>query len=230
MSRLIITYLSFPSSTASMLFPDSKKKKHISRDAVFLQCGWAHQRSVWKYTWRDYCMCCMESLTEKREAELALDIPWSSHGYEHDVFFSHLFLTTLFKSSDMNVYWGDRPEIGWMFQRSFKQATRTAPHPPTQFSPTTNPPLILEVGLQLAKERKYRVHGKVKGLMAKNSHTQRLLMAFPSPDASSLLLPFRVPKRACLEGEINPSPDSHQSRPDAYGILLSGRSCTCSFV
>lgn len=130
------------------------------------------------------------------------------------------------KSSDTKVYWGDWPEMGWMFQRSFKQATRTPP----QFSPTTNPPLILEVGLQLAKERKYRVHGKVKGLMAKNSHTQRLLMAFPSPDASSLLLPFRGPKRACLEGEINPSPHSHQAWPAACGILLSGRSCTCSFV
>lgn len=132
MSILIITDLSFPSSTASMLLSDSKKKKkHISRNAVFFQCGWTHQRSVWAHTWRHYCMHCMECLTEKREAGLALDIPWSSHAYEHDVFFSHLFLTTLCKSSDTKVYWGDRPEMGWMFQRSFKQATRTAPHHPS---------------------------------------------------------------------------------------------------
>lgn len=32
------------------------------------------------------------------------------------------------------------------------------------------------------------------------------LLAFPNPYGSSLLLPFRVPRRSCLEGEINPNP------------------------
>lgn len=36
-------------------------------------------------------------------------------------------------------------------------------------------------------------------------------MAYSNPYGSSLLLPFRVPKRACLEGEINPSPPNTRS-------------------
>lgn len=60
--------------------------------------------------------------------------------------------------------------------------------------------------LQLAKERKRRVQSKVRRLTAKISHMRRLLRAYPSPYGSSLLLPFRVPKRACLEGAINPCP------------------------
>lgn len=35
-------------------------------------------------------MCCMESLTEKHEAELALDIPRSSHAYASMLFSSLL--------------------------------------------------------------------------------------------------------------------------------------------
>lgn len=75
----------------------------------------------------------------------------------------------------MKVSLMDRPVMEWLFQRSSKQATRVP-----QFSPTTNPLLILDIGLQLAKERKYRVQSKVRRLMAKKSHVQRDYL-WPSP-------------------------------------------------
>lgn len=193
-------------STTSVHVLDSKekKKKHISKDAIFSSVGLNPQKRCLKLL-RDYWMYCMDLLA-KLEAGLALDILWSiTHIYTVLSFF-HLFLIIPCKRSEMNFLFSffnlmDWPVSEGTFQRYFKQATRVS-----QFSPTANPSLILDGGLQLAKERKYRVQSKVRGLKAKKLHMQRLLTAFPSPYGSSLLLPFRGPRRACLEGEINPYP------------------------
>lgn len=48
-----------------------------------------------------------ESLPEKNEAGSALDISWSSHAYEHKVFFSHLSLTFPGKTLEMKLYLTD---------------------------------------------------------------------------------------------------------------------------
>ena len=59
-----------------------------------------------------------------------------------------------------------------IFQTGYK-------NPPV--SPVTNPPLILDAGLQLAKERKYRVQSEVRRLMAKKIPYAETTYGLPQP-------------------------------------------------
>lgn len=71
---------------------------------------------------------------------------------------------------------------------------------------------IIDHGVQIQQANERKQSSKQgEGLVAKKKKKficRDFLMAFSNPYGSSLLLPFRVPRRSCLEGEINPSPSN----------------------
>lgn len=142
-----------------------------------------------------------ESLAEKRMQQACLWIFSSQVLHINTFFFSfHMSLPDWpYKSSEMRVngLTGDRKDSSEIFQAGCKNLP---------ISSITNPSLILDAGFSWQRKGNTEFKARWGGSWPKNPICRKLLMAYPSPYGSSLLLPFRVPKRPRLEGEINPYP------------------------